>query len=208
MTDQAQEFNPNNLSFHPVVQGNTGHTAGSAGLTGGWNNGNQQTMFCSDCHTRNGGGVPKGAHGSSQPFILAGTFEDSYGTAGGAQHQSTGLCSACHLDSVYSTPTLSVVVAAAVTDFRNGSNHNLHNQHRYKAANIANKREYRCVNCHVRIPHGWQRDALIVLRNDGAPYEAGGSNTGLVTSWTQQPGAYTINSCGSSVANGVTGCHP
>jgi len=210
MTDQAQEFNPNNTSFHPVAKGNTLHTAGSTGLTGGWTNGDTQTMYCSDCHTRSGGGTPKGAHGSSQHFILAGVFEDSYGTAGGAQHQSTsGLCSRCHLDSVYSTPTLSVVLATNTdTNFRNGSNHNLHNQHRYKAANIANKREYRCVNCHVRIPHGWKRDALIVQYGDGAPYEAGGASTGLITSWTQQPGAYTITSCGSGVANGVTGCHP
>ncbi len=208
MTDQAQEFNPNNISFHPVVQGNTGHTAGSTGLTGGWTNGNTQTMFCSDCHTRNGGGVPKGAHGSSQPFILTGTFEDSYGTVGGTHQSTSGLCSQCHLDSVYSTPTLSVAVPATDTAFRNGSGHNLHNQHRYKAANIANKRAYRCVNCHVRIPHGWQRDALIVQRNDGAPYEAGGTNTGLITSWSQ-PGPYTITGCGSSLAtNGVTGCHP
>jgi hypothetical protein len=211
MTDQAQEFDPSNASFHPVARVNTGHTAGRDGLTGVWNSANQQTatMYCSDCHTRNGGGTPKGAHGSSERFILAGPFalEDSYGTVGGTHQSTSGLCSQCHLDSVYSQSTQNNVVGAGTTDFRDSSNYNLHTQHRWRAT-LAGNRSYRCVNCHVRIPHGWKRDALIVLRNDGAPYEAGGTGTGLITSWTQQPGTYTISSCGSSVANGVTGCHP
>jgi len=206
MTDQAQEFNPNNSSFHPVVRGNTGHSAGSTGLAGGWTNGDKQTMYCSDCHTRSGGGTPTGAHGSSQPFILAGVFEDSYGTVGGT-HQSTGLCSSCHLDTVYSAPTQSNVIAATDTDFRDASNYNLHTQHRWRST-LGGNRAYRCVNCHVRIPHGWQRDAFIVLRGDGAPYEAGVTGTGLITSWSQLPGTYTKASCGSATANGVTGCHP
>ena len=77
-TDLGLEFNPNNQSYHPVLQalpvtdpGSNGSSRlAAAQLTGGWTPG--MTMYCSDCHASDTAGS-KGPHGSGNKWMLAGT---------------------------------------------------------------------------------------------------------------------------------------
>jgi hypothetical protein len=166
-------------------------------------------MYCSDCHTQEVGVLtPRGPHGSTKPFILLESFTDTYGAVGGQAQPSNELCGQCHSDSVYLTQGNHVVVPSTETGFTDINSYNLHRQHAFAGVQPG-KRAYRCVNCHSRVPHGFKNKALIVFRNDGAPYEAGGTGTGFIPSTAlPSPGSYTINSCGSTTANSVTGCHP
>ncbi|MBI5934812.1 MAG: S8 family serine peptidase [Chloroflexi bacterium] len=101
--DLAQEFNPNNASFHPVVAKgrNTGIPAGA--FVNGWST-NSMT-YCTDCHTNANAAVSgNGPHGSPRLHILDGTA--NYWTvlpAGNVQYlPNTGeICFKCHNYSVY-----------------------------------------------------------------------------------------------------------
>jgi len=217
MTDQALEFNPNNLSSHPVVTANPS-TLGT--YVSPWTSGGQ-TMYCSDCHTKSGGGTPKGPHGSTNSAILIKPFTNSgqYGAMGGTsagQQYSGDLCFDCHDANQYLRSSITSSVTGGTGFTQQTTNYNLHTQHQYREASSANTtttipnlRSYKCVNCHVRVPHGYDKKAMIVYRGDGAPYEAEGNNTGLVPSGTLLPssGNYVISTCASTPANGITGCH-
>jgi predicted CXXCH cytochrome family protein len=208
MTNQAVEFNPANASYHSVVQSNpTRFQPANTSFVNSWTA--NSLMYCSDCHTQEYTSLtPQGPHGSTKPFILLASFTDTYGTVGGQAQPANELCGQCHSDSVYLTQGNHVVVPSTETGFRDINSYNLHSQHAFASAQLG-KRAYRCVNCHSRVPHGFKNKALIVFRNDGAPYEAGGSGTGFIPSTAlPSPGSYTINSCSSNTANSVTGCHP
>lgn len=206
MTDQAKEFNPGNASFHPVG-GTNANTAGT--YTGGWNSGTQ-TMYCSDCHTRNGGISPLGPHGSNEKFILSYAYTDSTGAKTDPVQPSTDLCFTCHDVSTYlsglETP------AGTGTGFRNGA-YNLHTRHKSLATSSASSLyAYRCVNCHTRIPHGYKNKAMIVLGTDGADvttYAAGGSAKISSATLPASPpyGANETDNCQTGGGAPGTGCH-
>jgi len=78
-TDVGLEFDPNNQSYHPVVQAlpatdpnaNYGsNRLASAQLSGGWTPG--QVMTCSDCHDSDSA-ASTGPHGSAVKWMLGGT---------------------------------------------------------------------------------------------------------------------------------------
>jgi len=203
MTDQVQEFSNNIASWHPVAFA-TGRNQGT--LLPPWMAGRGvQTMYCSDCHGNNAAS-PVGPHGSTNPGLLVSNFTDTYSTTLSQIQPASDLClTTCHDPNVYSTGSASVTG----TGFSNtGSVLNLHTQHRIKS-NVTGTGAYayRCVNCHTRVSHGYKNKAMIVLKNDGVPYEAGGTNTGKIT-FINLPASGSYNTLRTTPdCTTVVGCH-
>jgi len=156
----------NHRSWHPVMRatGRTTTKRGMGGSTSGWrqpwsNAIGTQTMYCSDCHGSNvtsgasvipdntvpstGAGNPWGPHGSTNPFILKGTWNKDVTDA-------TAICMKCH-DPV-----------SGSTGFYDGTRgkSNLHDYHKNKIGSL------QCTWCHIAVPHGWKNKMLLVNLND------------------------------------------
>ena len=117
--DVGQAFNPNNKAYHPVTaQGvNTGIPSGS--FVSPWTT--TSTMYCSDCHNKaQGSAGGSGPHGSSNMHILE--RQQSQQESGS---DYVALCTKCHRYETYVSGTDPVTN----TNFRDGTNKNLHNQH-------------------------------------------------------------------------------
>ncbi len=215
MTDQALEFNRNNLSYHPVVQANPNRYLGlpAASLTGGFAPGN--TMYCSDCHGNDTPGGPQGPHGSNafassipSRFMLASNYTDVYSNAVASTLPLSELCFKCHSEVVYQSGAAN----QAGTGFMTNLGTNLHTQHRIDAPAYAPQSTYayRCVNCHAIIPHGYNRKAMIVLPTD--PSAATYTPTGgplIATAPLALPGNYADGFANRNVncTTTTTGCH-
>lgn len=198
------EFNTNNhRSWHPVM-GPTGRDTvvrGGSGTMGPaskdlfvapWNVTGAmgtQTMYCTDCHgssTAPGTVVPDGGengrvwgpHGSSNPFLLKGTW-DKFGGSTGATNTSNTLCFKCHNYDNYANPNnvQSVVGVNNRSGFSfpdprtdacvGNQDYNLHTGH---ARTLwSNSGKFRCTWCHIAIPHGWKNKAFLVNLNDVGP---------------------------------------
>ena len=98
-TDNAREFNPANVSFHPIEDTIPANSYTSPSSENGfietmetpWDNNMHDMMVCSDCHSSEIAGEPKGPHGSSQPFLLIASPSVS----------DNSLCLKCHKATVY-----------------------------------------------------------------------------------------------------------
>ncbi|HEY0884905.1 MAG TPA: multiheme c-type cytochrome [Ramlibacter sp.] len=174
------DFNANNhRSWHPVMDVTGRGTAQRNGASANsWNapwNGNvgNQTMYCTDCHganTADGSITPTGAwgpHGSSNNFILKGTWDTSSGSG-----QANTICFKCHSSNAYGD-------GGGGTGFRGGGKGDLHAYHRTKVGPL------RCNWCHVAVPHGWKNKSLLVNLNDTGP------EVGLAAGTEQPNGVYT-----------------
>ncbi len=168
LTDVAWEMNKNNKSGHPVVieannrPGSYAPKAVPAGaLLAPWsNNYGGNTMYCSDCHgaeNENTGTDPKGPHGSNRAFMLKGPNKYWPLKANGTPYDTndigtsgdTGLfCKNCH---------------------------NLTVPHKQWGWRMQN-RNYKCINCHVAIPHGSPISRLIGYNTFPAPYNYNGNS--------------------------------
>jgi predicted CXXCH cytochrome family protein len=148
----------NNRSWHPVMEP-TGRIGRAGAFRAPFNNPGTQTMYCSDCHgsnTPNGqippsGDAPWGPHGSSNDFVLKGTWNTASGSG-----QGNTLCFNCHDQAAYT--------GNATTGFRTdeGDGHEIHSD-RGKLSNI------RCNWCHTAVPHGWKNMAFLINLNDVGP---------------------------------------
>ena len=169
----AQDFDTNNhRSWHPVIMP-TGRTAAIRGISGPgawrdpWRHLGDQTMYCTDCHGSDNGAntnvVPLatsvwGPHGSDRNFLLKGEW------SGSSQDGSTGnnfLCFKCHTSSIYDGGS-DKSTATAFED--GGDKDNLHAYHSNKAGG-----NYKCLACHVAVPHGWKNRSFLVNLNDIGP---------------------------------------
>ncbi|MCW8918340.1 MAG: cytochrome c3 family protein [Gammaproteobacteria bacterium] len=231
----------NHRSWHPVID-NTGRTAAVRAnmnpntFLAPWNdatgtNVGNQTMYCSDCHGSNvtsltdvipdGGenGNPWGPHGSSNNFILKGTWDQETGAT------SSGLCFKCHdwnqyanqnngapLQSGFRQPTATAQCAV---------NFDTVNMHIGHAARIGAPLE--CTWCHVAVPHGWKNKQLLIDTFTDAnpancaagtvpctdpPYILEGylGGSGAAVIW-QPSGNWTSGDCGGrNWMNNVAGC--
>ena len=119
-----------------------------------------QTMHCSDCHgqstswTQNTGpdlAQVQGPHGSSNNFLLKGTWSTS--TTIGA----TGLCGNCHNPTTTGSGT-----GDGLTDLRSGFN-NAGTNSQGGHGNAHNGKS--CMRCHIAVPHGWKNKAFLVNLN-------------------------------------------
>lgn len=163
-TDVAQEFNPNNRSFHPVVattgSGPNTTPLAAAQLKAPWNtNPGNQTMMCSDCHDNDdtAAGAVQGPHGSAAQFLLRGPNTAWPNLQLNQYDQS--FCANCHV--------------------------NVNNVH---SKGDHNRTSIRCYSCHIVIPHGGKMSRLIGDRDSAMPprYAYNGDlNTMQIQSFTK-----------------------
>ena len=178
-TDQAQEFNPNNASFHPVTgQGKNDYKMIVAGteynyassLIGGMTP--TSTFTCVECHSNAdlAGTGPKGTHGSDVWPLLWAPYDGTTGINGTENH----LCYKCHKASIYGG-TGGTADSWQSTGFSgkggmggNGPMRNLHYRH-------LEVRQVPCMGCHSAVPHGWKRKSFLIYGTgtpDAAPYNS------------------------------------
>ncbi len=167
--DVGQAFNPNNKAFHPVtaVGKNTNIPAGS--FVSPWDI--NSLMYCSDCHNRaQGSAGDTGPHGSNNMHILERQ----------QSQQETGsfyvaLCTKCHRYETYVSGTDPVTN----TNFRDGTNKNLHNQHENNTP---------CYGCHDS--HGANNPHLINFKTPQIQNLSGGTRD-TYTMWETLPSGST-----------------
>lgn len=226
-TDQVKEFNPNNASYHPVIQA-TGRSLTNRDITGTspflapFSAVGNQTMYCTDCHgadTPSGTSIPLdntpwGPHGSNNAFVLKGRWDINE-----SPPNSSWLCFRCHDQTVYASPAggdPKVTGYSGLT--RMGIRQNLH---RYHYSRIGS--QFRCAMCHSAVPHGWNGNpanplygtanyakALLVERDDAQPYRTSATQL-LVDSWANS-GSWRFENCKTAMRGGTlrgqtwTGC--
>ncbi len=204
LTDQAMEYNPSNASYHAVA-GPSKLPAGRGTYVNGWTA--TSTITCSDCHGNDvASPAPQGPHGSINTPILKKAYTDNYSTVLSQTQPTTDLCFDCHDVSAYETGP--AVPGSQVTGFYTTAGTNLHTRHYILSTSSATGLyAYRCVNCHAKIPHGYNRKALIVVQNEGAPYEAGGTGQGKITNaLLATAGTYSTYKTTPDCTT-VVGCH-
>lgn len=218
MTDQGKEFNTGNTAYHSVMgTKNAGsYSPPAASWVAPWSA--TSLMYCSDCHGNNTTvAEPQGPHGSTNRGLLVKPFTDSYDSTKTAPQPQGELCSQCHSEAVYNNAAPSVTDSANNgTGFLSVAGYNLHNAHKFRAANSGlSTYSYRCVNCHVRIPHGYTRRGMIVVNSDAGAsgdasiYATGGAAGAKITSFSQPAlQSYATTTAVSPFGcNTVAGCH-
>lgn len=192
ITDQAREFNPNNLSYHPVTAGTGNNPLLAARLGPPWNvSVGVQTMYCSDCHGDNDTSQPLGAHGSNNKFLLkSGTWPaKTDGTLWKlSDRTNTALfCKMCH---PLGGTNVGGTWGGRTWGTSSGADNAVHAKSQHQ--------NYTCVTCHSAVPHGQNRNRLIAYSTDPAPYDYN-NNTAKITSFTFSPsGSYSSSACSAS----------
>lgn len=119
-----------------------------------------QTMHCSDCHgqstswtTDTGPNLAQvqGPHGSSNNFLLKGTWSTSNSIG------SPGFCGNCHNPTTTGSGT-----GDGLTNLRSGFN-NAGTNSQGGHGNAHNGKS--CMRCHIAVPHGWKNKAFLVNLN-------------------------------------------
>jgi hypothetical protein len=174
-TDVSAEFNPANASGHNVLGslstwprtdfGDVGSAtdvqwplpqSSASWLTSGWSTtGTASMVQCSDCHTSSGPNKAAGPHGSTVKWLLdddvdgmvTGDYSDAYLSKTGVA--GNPICAKCHDTGVALL----------------GATNSVHGQ-----ADHQGPVNGKCINCHVRIPHGWKRPRMLAYTTDAAPY--------------------------------------
>lgn len=211
-TNLAQEFNVNNASYHWVEYDQTATVAPPGGVYGpagranntprsldmlattswrtGWSRNSK--MYCSDCHGNDSATQTQGPHGSANNFMLKSivigttTYKrwDStvgYSTSGATSGSNAIFCLGCH--NIGGTSGFS----------QSGGSSNLHtSQHNGRP----------CQNCHIAVPHGWQRYRLLYISTDPTPYRSTTGGLTAVPTW-KTSGNWSENDCHSG---GVGSC--
>ena len=155
--DVGQAFNPNNLSYHPVVAAGRNTTIPNGAFASPWSM--TSTMGCSDCHTKGlGASGASGPHGSSNLHLLALPIrlrpnthyrDPSWGANIGQDPNE--LCFQCHRWQTYVQKDADPV---SNTGFRDGAGKNLHTRHMgHNAPGVT------CYVCHD--VHGTNKEHLI-----------------------------------------------
>ena len=102
--DMAEQFNPNNSSYHPVeAQGNNANIDPDA-FVNGWSP--TDIMYCTDCHSSDNSPV-NGPHGSQYNYILK---KDYAASTSSRTMSSDELCFDCHNYDTYANNSTSQAV--------------------------------------------------------------------------------------------------
>jgi predicted CXXCH cytochrome family protein len=147
--DLAQEFNPFNTSFHPVVAVGQNPSIPAASFVPGWSSASM--VYCTDCHM-NGGVGSAGPHGSPRLHLLDGQQDYTTvmtGIVPPAQDQE--LCFKCHDAATY----LNTMNVGNTSFYRTTGNRNLHGTHMTRS----NGRAATCYSCHDT--HGSEQEHLL-----------------------------------------------
>jgi len=244
-TDVALEFSPANMAGHPVVTGlnnypnsltvtrDAGPYKGLYNTTDGtiWDqlldpwgvNAGNQTMYCSDCHASNGTPSMAGPHGSDVKWMLGGTNKawpyTTYAKNGSSETESNPVTTEIfrrlkHLQSATlgDLGTDNGVFCAnchPVAQWTLSTN-NVHSNGNHSNA--------RCVDCHIRVPHGSAVSRLIAAdnaatytnlparyRGNGAGLNASGENWPMVRKFKKDANwSYTASRCYSTATGIIT----
>ena len=169
-TNIGLEFNPNNVSYHPVVQPlpatGTPRRLEAGALTGGWKAGD--VMSCSDCHGRDTGtsATAQGPHGSTVKWLLTGKYQNWPFTSAAANGTAAG----------------GTFLAGTGTTTYPSSNF-CFNCHTWAAGGLAHTKSgnhvLSCVDCHIRVPHGGKVPRLLTGPNAPARYKPNGNGGGF-----------------------------
>jgi hypothetical protein len=166
-TDLSLELNPNNESYHPVIQAlpATGNRRlPAAALTGGWAPG--MTMTCSDCHGTDSA-ASHGPHGSSVKWMLN-------PTTGATPYTNWPYTSAASNGTATGTFVTGAANPGAVFCL---------SCHAWAGAGEAHTRAdhwVACINCHIRVPHGGKVLRLLTGSNAPARYKPDGNGGGTI----------------------------
>jgi len=166
-TDVGLEFNPNNQSRHPVVSAlpayntttganhNSGlHANQLIGVDRTWSQGS--VMYCSDCHASDSSAA--GPHGSATKWMLTGTYKNwPYQSAADNGQALPANSSYAYLNSGAAGTTFCQNCHPAVTSSNSNNAHT--------TGDHVNSSRGRCVNCHIRVPHGGRVSRLISAAN-------------------------------------------
>jgi len=198
-TGSHVNFSTNNhRSWHPVMD-DTGRDGPTRTITTPtafvtpWDNAiGTQTMYCTDCHGSDttgttvepiGGedGNPWGPHGSTNRFLLKGTWDGVTGFTGGTPGMMGGgmgggmgmgtpgtatanaLCLKCHAENVFLSTDTTLTGFCCGSGMMMGGNQDLHYLHNNRLGGLL------CTWCHAAVPHGWKNKALLVNLNDVGP---------------------------------------
>ena len=149
--DMAQEFNPYNASFHPVVAQGRNQSIPAGSFVTGWSQ--TSMVYCTDCHSSADPTQGDGPHGSPLLHLLTGNGgQTNYVTAPGGWVTITSdwVCFKCHRYETYVSGT----DPSTNTNFRRG-NRNLHELH----SDRRNVPDASCYACHDS--HGSEQLHLI-----------------------------------------------
>ncbi len=161
--DLAQEFNPNNGSFHPLAAQGRNQSIPAASFVNGWSQ--SSLLYCSSCHNNpNATTQGLGPHGSPLLHILSGTL--NYTSVDGRIPASGEVCFNCHSYSTYVTNS-----STTETNFRKGGD-NLHRTHASQNAT--------CYTCHDT--HGSEQLHLI---NFNTAYVTPLNGTNSQSAWVE-----------------------
>jgi hypothetical protein len=213
ITDQAWEFNTNNLSAHPAVAGLTSYNGAldSTQLSATWSSPGTQKMYCSDCHGANDeASAAKGPHGSTNLYMLKGiaTATATYWPLNPAGNL-WGLNQLASSESEYRSTWRSELFCVNCHPICDSTcadgdwDNNAHDKHYDRQSDFPSG-DSRCVHCHVAIPHGSQRSRLIGYSSDPAPYDYG-NNQNIINGFkiNADPLNYDKPNCYSTDSNCV-----
>lgn len=187
-TDQAMEFNPANMSFHPVMASAGANRGATSNIKSPWTR--TSIMSCSDCHYIAAVTDPAGPHATASNFLLKGPATAWNNTL--KLRISSGesiFCSNCH----------------DVSDWNNS---------RFSAHRDSKHEGIPCFNCHQAIPHGGQRMGLLTAGagysstvgaaavTDKAPYNQSTTGSKLyIKSYPSATGSWGQTNCGCNGTN-------
>ncbi len=209
-TDVGLEFSTGNASIHPVTTGLSGLANSptpkaldsATRLVAPWNtaaNLGTQTMYCSDCHNYTEAS-PAGPHGSAVKWMLSGTNQAWPYTTTAGNGTSTGTYWTLSNYSTGTAPNTLFCRNCHTIEPGTGKNE-VHGNGQHDS--------YKCVDCHIRVPHGGKVSRLLNADSAGTalparyyPDGAGGGGLGTdrlkrFTKRTPAASAYSTSDCGA-----------
>lgn len=217
-TNMSKEFNPANASYHPV------EAPGRNIFKGRYNNATydyssqlrsmdathrltpNSTLYCSDCHRAEATDITAvmGPHGSTQPFLLMGSWDANVNRDHVAFDDDTTmypnhriLCFNCHNPDVFNNENNNN------TGFR-GEKNNIHAFHLNGKDDKPGNGPARCLNCHVGVVHGHKRDHLLATYQDVEPYRTPYSRLKTSDPWGTS-GDWQKNDCDDAMFSNTGG---
>jgi len=182
----AQEFNPNNASFHPLAAQGRNQSIPTASFVNGWSQ--SSMLYCSSCHNNpNASTQGSGPHGSPLLHILLGSV--NFKSVEGQIPASGEVCFNCHSYSTYVTNS-----STTDTNFRKGGD-NLHRTHASQNAT--------CYTCHDT--HGSEQLHLINFNTASVtPLNGANSQSAWVEITSGNGGGSCFLSCHNEIHNPLT----
>jgi len=187
--DMAQEYNPNNQSFHPVMAVGKNPGILATAFQTGWTA--TSRVYCTSCHNSNvvTTGYGRGPHGSANLHLLdAGTGASTTGfktVHNGVNTPTTDFCTKCHQATAYIS-------------------NNTGSRFAYHMYHVANKTQEGCYICHDT--HGSEQFHLINFnRNE---YSNRPTNTTFcITSVGTNTQAAFVHAAGTGSNSCTITCH-